>query len=74
MAVHRAERHGDVKFLWQLLRALPEAEAAEGHPEHAGMDITKVSALIADALTAGETDVSDVLRPLYLDYLSSHAS
>ena len=72
MAVHRAERHGDIKFLWELLRALPAAEAAEGHPGHAGWDITKVSGLIADALASGETDVSDALRPLYIDYLTRH--
>jgi hypothetical protein len=71
-AVHRAERHGDLKFLWELLRALPEAEAVEGHPDHAGMDITKVSSLIGDVLASGKTDVSDALRPLYIDYLTKH--
>jgi hypothetical protein len=74
MAVHRAEHHGDIRFLWELLRALPAAEAVEGHPEHAGLDITKVSGLISDALTSGKTDVSDALRPLYLDYLTKHST
>lgn len=73
MAVHRAERHADVKFLWELLRALPAAEAAEGHPDHAGWDITKVSGLLSDALASGEGDLADALRPLYLDYLTKHA-
>jgi len=72
MAVHRAEKHADVKFLWQVLRALPAAEAAEGHVQHADMDITSVSGLIADVLTAGKTDVSDALRPMYIDYLVKH--
>jgi hypothetical protein len=72
MAVRRALHHVDVEFLWELLRAIPAAEAAEGHPAHAGMDISKVSALLSDALTSGETDVADALRPLYLDYLAKH--
>jgi hypothetical protein len=71
-AVHHALHHADVAFLWELLRALPAAEAAEGHPGYAGMDITKVSALVSDALAAGEEDVSDALRPLYIDYLQKH--
>jgi hypothetical protein len=73
MAVHRAERHADVKFLWELLRALPAAEAAEGHPDHAGWDITKVSGLLSDAFASGEGDLADALRPIYLDYLTKHA-
>jgi len=73
MAVRRAERHGDLKFLWELLRAMPVAEAAEGHAEEAGMDITKVSSLIDDTLSAGASDVSEALRPLYIDYLTRHS-
>jgi hypothetical protein len=72
LAVRRAEHHADVKFLWELLRAIPAAEAAEGHPTHAGLDITKVSALLSDALASGDTDIADALRPLYLDYLARH--
>jgi hypothetical protein len=72
-AVHRAERHADVKFLWDVLRALPAAEAAEGHEDHAELDIGTVSGLLADALTAGKTDVSDALRPMYIDYLLKHS-
>jgi len=71
-AVHHAVRHADVAFLWELLRALPAAEAAEGHPGQAGLDITKVSALLSYAVSSGETDVSDALRPLYIDYLLKH--
>jgi hypothetical protein len=74
MAVHRAEHHADVKFLWDLLRALPAAEAAEGHTAHAGQDITKVTALLSDALDSGHTDIADALRPLYIDYLTRHSS
>ena len=72
LATRRAIRHVDVEFFWELLRAIPAAEAAEGHPAHAGMDISKASALLSDALTSGETDVADALRPLYIDYLLKH--
>jgi hypothetical protein len=34
-----------VEFLWELLRAIPAAEASEGHSVEAGRDITKVTAL-----------------------------
>jgi hypothetical protein len=72
MAVRRALRHGDVEFLWELLRALPAAEASEGHPAQAGRDISKVSSLIADAIDSGQGDLAEALRPLYLDYLVKH--
>jgi hypothetical protein len=73
-AMRRALHHVDVEFGWELLRALPAAEAAEGHTAHAGMDISKVSALISDALASGDTDIADALRPLYIDYLLKHDS
>ncbi len=72
LAVRRALRHVDVEFLWQLLRAIPAAEASEGHAIEAGRDITKVSALIANAIDSGEGDVAEALRPLYIDYLVKH--
>jgi hypothetical protein len=71
-AVHRAVRHLDVGFLWELLRAIPAAEAAEGHDDVATEDAIKVSALIADALACGEGDVAEGLRPLYISYLEEH--
>ncbi len=74
LAVRRALRHADVEFLWELLRALPAAEAEAGHPAHAGMDITKVSALIADAIDSGQGELAEALRPLYLDYLVKHGT
>ncbi len=73
-AVHRALRHLDIGFLWQLLRELPAGEAAAGHPDAAGADAAHLSALISDALESGEGDVAESLRPLYLGYLRKHAS
>ena len=74
MAVRRALHHADVEFLWELLRSLPVAEAVEGHPEHAGIDIAHASALIGDAIDSGQGDLAEGLRPLYLDYLVKHGT
>jgi len=72
LAVRRAVHHVDVEFLWELLRAIPAAEASEGHSIEAGRDISKVTALLGDAIDSGEGDVAEALRPLYLDYLVKH--
>ncbi len=72
LAVHRARRHLDLAFLWELLRALPAGEIAAGHPDHARADALKLSALIGDALDADDSGIEDALRPLYLDYLNKH--
>jgi hypothetical protein len=71
-AVRRALHHADVAFLWELLRAIPAAEASEGHDSEAGRDIAKVTSLLDDAIDSGEGDLAEALRPLYLDYLVKH--
>jgi hypothetical protein len=72
LAVRRALHHVDVEFFWKLLRAIPAAEASQGHDAEAGRDITHLSVLLDDAIDSGEGDVADALRPLYLDYLEKH--
>ena len=72
LAVRRALHHVDVEFFWQLLRAIPAAEASEGHANEAGRDVTHLSVLLDDAIDSGEGDVAEALRPLYLDYLERH--
>ena len=72
LAVRRALHHVDVEFFWELLRAIPAAEASEGHDAEAGRDITHLSVLLDDAIDSGEGDVAEALRPLYLDYLEKH--
>lgn len=74
MAVRRALHHVDAEFLWKLLRAIPAAEASGGHSVEAGRDITKVTALLSDAIDSGEGDVAEALRPLYIDYLVKHGA
>jgi hypothetical protein len=70
--MRHAMRHLDVGFLWELLRAIPAAEAIEGHPDRTGADMYRLSALISDALESGEGETAEALRPLYLDYLIKH--
>jgi hypothetical protein len=73
LAVRRAVHHLDAEFLWELLRAIPAAEASEGHSVEAGRDITHLSVLLDDAIDSPqEGDVADALRPLYIDYLVKH--
>lgn len=72
-AMHRARRHLDVRFAWRLLKALPAAQAAAGDLDEANADITHVSALVTDALTAeSDADALEGLRPIYIDYLRQH--
>ena len=72
LAVRRALKHVDVEFFWELLRAIPAAEASEGHDAEAGRDVTHLSVLLDDAIGSGEGDLAEALRPLYLDYLGKH--
>lgn len=72
LAVRRALHHADVGFLWQLLRALPAAEALEGDVQESEADAVKVSSLLSAVFGAGENKLADALRPLYLDYLRKH--
>jgi hypothetical protein len=72
MAVHRALTRADVKFLWELLRAIPAAEALEGYEGESEEDVVKASALLADVISSGDGAEAEALRPLYIDYLTKH--
>jgi hypothetical protein len=69
-AVERAVHRLDVAFLWRLLRAIPAAEAATGHPDQAEADVSHLSAIINELVHSGDGEVADALRPLYIEYLS----
>jgi hypothetical protein len=71
-AVRRAERHLDVKFFWSLLQMIPAAEAARGDIGEADFDIEFSKGLISDALHSGDGQLGEVLRPVFIDYLSKH--
>jgi len=72
-AVHLAMRHMDVGFLWELLRELPASEAARGRTDLAAADVSRVSAMISEALASGAGEIAESLRPLYLGYLEKHS-
>ncbi|WP_306358151.1 MULTISPECIES: hypothetical protein [unclassified Nocardia] len=72
-AVKLAVRHGDVKFLWELLKSIPAAEAAAGNIGESEADIKYVLPVLDDYVHAGEGDIAEVLRPMYLDYLVKHS-
>jgi hypothetical protein len=72
LAVHRALRHLDVKFLWDLPRELPAAEAADGRADVATADALHLSELIGDAIDSGDGQVAESMRPFYTSYLRQH--
>jgi hypothetical protein len=71
-AVHRAKRHVDVKFFWELIKTLPAAEAAAGRVDEAENDVFHLSAHVDDLTDAGEGETADMLRPFYIEYLRKH--
>lgn len=71
-AVHRAERHMDMKFFWSLLKAVPAAELVSGDAGEADYDLESTKGLIFDAVHSGDGALGEALRPLFLDYLRKH--
>mgnify|MGYP000081679208 CR=1 FL=1 len=71
-AVRYAVHHGDFAFLWELLKVIPAAEASTGNEDETANDLSRVSALLSDAMASGEGELGDALRPFYIDYLSKH--
>jgi len=72
LAVSYAKRHFDVRFLWELMKVLPAAEAAAGELDEANADVQRMSAHLDDVTDAGKGEVAEMLRPFYLDYLRRH--
>ncbi|MBG0832395.1 hypothetical protein HS041_32320 [Planomonospora sp. ID67723] len=71
-SVNYAVRHGDFGFLWELLKVIPAAEVVSGNSEEAANDLSRVSALLSDAMASGHGDLGEALRPFYIEYLSKH--
>jgi hypothetical protein len=71
-AVKTAERHLDVRFLWNLLGYIPEAEALSGDVREGDQDIQRASGLLFDYVRRGGK-LDDALRPVYIDYLEQHS-
>ncbi len=72
-AVHRAEKHLDLKFLWSLLKMIPAAEMASGDTGEADYDIESSKGLISDAVHSGDGALGEALRPVFIDYLRKHS-
>ena len=72
LSVSYAKRHVDVRFLWELMKVLPAAEAAAGELNEADADIQHMTAHLDDVTDAGKGEVAEMLRPFYLDYLRKH--
>ena len=68
LAKHRL----DAAFLWDLLKTIPEAEAASGNLERSETDIVRPLALLNDFFDADEGRLAEALRPFYLDYLEEN--
>jgi hypothetical protein len=71
-AMEVAREHLDAGFLWRLLESIPAAEAAVGDEQRSKIDILRPLALINDLYDAGEGELGEALRPLYVDYLEEH--
>lgn len=73
LAVTRARKHVDLAYYWDLLKALPAAEAAIGNVDQSTADIFKVGSLMRDFFeTDAGTDHLEALRPYFIDYLLRH--
>ncbi|WP_018657744.1 hypothetical protein [Actinomadura flavalba] len=72
-AVSLARERRDVKFVWELLKAIPAAAAAEGETDRAQFDMLHALSLLEEYRNAGDSDLADALRPVYVTYLTEHA-
>jgi len=72
LALHRARRHVDVRFFYELMKTLPVAEAGAGEFEKSEDDIMRMSAHVNDLTDSGEGEVAVLMRPFYIDYLRKH--
>ena len=72
LAVKRARRHFDARFFYRLMKLLPVAESAAGDYEKSDDDMLRASAHFDDITDSGEGEVTDLLRPYYIEYLREH--
>ena len=79
-AMKVARHHLDAKFVWNLLKIIPEAEAATGNLRQAESDVVSDLSmfnspvgLLNDLMKSDEGELADALRPYYVDYLEKHA-
>lgn len=68
-AFETARRRLDVRFFWNLLQAVPAAEAAAGHLDEAEEDVMRLSQRVRDAIHPDTPEEAEAFRPIYIDYL-----
>lgn len=68
-----AKRRLDVRFFWNLLEAVPAAEAAAGHLDEAEKDILSFAQRVDDLVRPDTTEEANAFRPIYIDYLLHHS-
>ncbi|NKZ08535.1 hypothetical protein [Actinomadura latina] len=73
-AMGLARERRDVGFLWELLRAIPAAAAAAGEVDRAEFDLFHGLSLLEEFTHAGEGEVGDALRPMYIGYITEHSN
>jgi len=71
-AFRLARRRLDVRFFWNLLEAVPAAEAAAGHLGEAEEDILRFAQRVEDLVRRDTTEEADAFRPIYIEYLLEH--
>ena len=67
-----ARQRLDVGFFWNLLKAVPAAEAAAGHMDEAQQDVMSLAQRVNDLLNPDSPEEADALRPIYVQYLLEH--
>lgn len=72
LAIGRAKRHLDVKFLYRLMQVVPAAEAAAGETGELEADLMRAGGHLDDITESGKGQVAENLRPFYLEYLRKH--
>jgi hypothetical protein len=71
-AMGLAVRHFDIGWLWDVVKAVPAAQAAAGQLATAEIDVVSLSSTITDVVHSDEGSLADALRPMYVDYLAKH--
>jgi hypothetical protein len=67
-----ARRRLDAGFFWNLVKAVPAAEAAAGHVDEAEKDTLSFAQRVEDLVNPDTTEEVDAFRPIYIEYLLEH--
>ena len=75
-AFHRAERHADIGFFWDLVRHLPSSsdlQAEDGSLGSVSESIGEVIELVRELMGKDLGDAEPILRARFLEYLRTEA-